>query len=356
MSNNMEKLMEMLPKDIDAAVITSEENRRYFTDFPSTDGTLVISRNGSVFIIDSRYIEAARRKIGGCEIVLQKSLKQQLPDVLKGLGCKSAAFEAERLTVRRADFFKDVLKDFSLIFDGCLDDSVGNLRQIKTKDEIEKIVKAQRIAEKAFLHILDFIHEGVTERDISLELDFFMLKNGAEATSFETIAVSGKNSSMPHGVPSDKKIEKGDFITMDYGAVCDGYHSDMTRTVAVGSVSDEQREVYETVLKAQKEAISKLKAGMKCSDADKISRDIIAEKGYGECFGHSLGHGVGIEIHELPVLSPHNENILQIGEAVTVEPGIYLPEKFGVRIEDMVIIEENGCKDLTLSDKELIVL
>ena len=195
-----------------------------------------------------------------------------------------------------------------------------------------------------------------TEKEIALELDYFMLRNGADALSFETIAVSGKNSSMPHGVPTDKKIEKGDFITMDYGAVCDFYHSDMTRTVAVGEVTSKQAEVYETVLKAQEEAFRVMKAGMVCKDVDKAARDVIVNAGYGEYFGHGLGHGVGVEIHELPSLNPTSDAVLREGHIVTNEPGIYLPGEFGVRIEDMALITADGYENLTVCEKKLIVL
>ena len=191
-------------------------------------------------------------------------------------------------------------------------------------------------------------------------MDFFtfsiLLRNGAEALSFDTIAVSGKNSSMPHGVPTDKTVEDGDFITLDFGAVVDGYHSDMTRTVAVGYVTEEQERVYDTVLKAQQASLDVIRAGISCFDADKAARDIITDAGYGDYFGHGTGHGVGIEIHELPNLSPRSTAILEKGNIVTVEPGIYLPGKFGVRIEDMVFVTENGCKNLTSSQKSLIVL
>ena len=183
-----------------------------------------------------------------------------------------------------------------------------------------------------------------------------MLKNGAECVSFETIAVSGKNSSMPHGVPCDKKIEKGDFITMDFGAVVEGYHSDMTRTVAVGEVSSKQAEVYKTVLDAQLKSLETLKAGVSCFDADAAARNIIENAGYGEYFGHGTGHGVGIEIHEAPRLSPKSDAILKAGDIVTVEPGIYLPDEFGVRIEDMAFITENGFENLTRTPKNLIIL
>ena len=225
-----------------------------------------------------------------------------------------------------------------------------------TFDEVECIKKAQAIAEEAFEYILTFIKPGVTEKQIALELDFYMLSHGAEALSFETIAVTGKKTSMPHGVPDDTVVESGDFITMDFGAVYKGYHSDMTRTVAVGSVSDEQRKIYENVLQAQKSALSLLRAGEACQKADAAARDIISNAGYGKFFGHGTGHGVGVEIHEEPNLSPNYESPLKVGNVVTVEPGIYLPGKFGVRIEDMALITEDGYENLTKTPKELIVI
>ena len=206
------------------------------------------------------------------------------------------------------------------------------------------------------IHILNFIKVGVTEKEIALELDFYMLRHGGEGLSFETIAVSGANSSMPHGVPSNKKIENGDFITMDFGTIINGYHSDMTRTVAVGFATDEMKNVYDTVLKAQQNCLDSIKAGISCKDGDEFARSVIRNANYGQFFTHSTGHGVGVEIHEFPNLSPASDSILQVGNIVTVEPGIYIPEKFGVRIEDMGLITENGCRNLTNASKELIIL
>lgn len=339
----------------EALLVVSPENRRYLTGFESSDGYLLITKNKSVFFTDSRYIEAAGNTVNGCdEVALLTSFSVQLPEYIEKLGVKAVFTEAERLSV--AEFAK-IQKTLPC---ECLaektDDLINALRRTKTEAEKNKILAAQSIAEKTFDHILSFIKEGVTEREIALTLDFFMLRSGAECVSFETIAVSGKNSSMPHGVPSDKKIEKGDFITMDYGAVVDGYHSDMTRTVAVGEISSKQAEVYETVLAAQKKSLESLRAGVTCRDADAAARDIIKNAGYGDFFGHGTGHGVGIEIHEEPRVSPKSESILQIGDVVTVEPGIYLPGEFGVRIEDMAFITENGCENLTKSPKNLIIL
>lgn len=338
------------------ALIIAPENRRYFTGFESSDGFLLVSPEKAVFITDGRYIEAAEKQIGACEVRLQGKTYPQIAEALKEMNCKHLLVESTRMTVATYNSLKGVLKNTSVSTDSTLDMMINELRSIKTATEVECIVKAQRIAEDAFQHILKFIKVGVTEKEIQLELDFFMLRNCGEGLSFETIAVSGKNSSMPHGVPSHKKIENGDFITMDFGTMINGYHSDMTRTVAVGFATDEMKNVYDTVLKAQQNCLNNIKAGISCKDGDMFARSVISDSGYGKYFTHSTGHGVGVEIHEFPNLSPASDSILQVGNIVTVEPGIYIPEKFGVRIEDMALITENGCRNLTNADKELIIL
>lgn len=345
-------------KEKEAALIMSEENISYFTSFHSSNGYLVVTAERSYFLTDSRYIEAAEKKIKTVdEILLLRSMKEDLFALLRKLGVKKVHIEASGITVARYNSIKDEFaSDLEVLGDGELDKAIDRLRIKKSEYEKNKIIVAQRIAEKAFDHILSFISTERTEKEIALELDYYMLRNGADALSFETIAVSGKNSSMPHGVPSDKKIEKGDFITMDFGAVVDFYHSDMTRTVAVGEVSSKQIEVYETVLQAQLNAIDAVREGVSCKAVDKVARDIIAENGYGEFFGHGLGHGVGVEIHEAPSLNPSSESVLEVGNIVTVEPGIYLPDQFGVRIEDMGAVTKTGFDNFTLSEKKLIVL
>lgn len=355
---NINSIMSSLPDSVDSALIITPENRRYFTGFNSSDGFLLVTRSGSIFYTDSRYIEAAENSIKCCDVCEGKDVFRQIKEYLDERNAKSIALEASGITVAQFSRLKgnEFFKDFELICDNSLDTAISSFRQVKSQEEKDKIISAQSIAEKAFLHILDYIKVGRSEKDIQLELDFFMLRNGAESLSFDTIAVSGVNSSMPHGVPSEKLIENGDFITMDFGAVVDGYHSDMTRTVAVGFVTDEQREVYETVLKAQENALSSLKAGVSCFDADKAARDVITAAGYGDNFGHGTGHGVGIQIHELPNLSPKSSMTLQAGNIVTVEPGIYMPDKFGVRIEDMAYITDFGCENLTNAEKSLIIL
>lgn len=343
-------------QSFDGALIVSPENRRYFTDFPSSDGYLLVSRERAVFITDSRYIEAAGKQCKGCEVVLLAQNRTQLYEIFAKMGVSRVAVEASRMSLAEYSKTAAALEPMALLADNTLDNMIAALRSVKQPFEIERIKAAQSIAEQAFDHICGFITPGKTEREVALELDFFMLSHGAEALSFETIAVSGAKSSMPHGVPDNKIIERGDFVTMDFGAVVDGYHSDMTRTVAVGTVSEQQREIYDIVLRAQCAVMAALRPGLPCKEADKIARDIISDAGYGEYFGHSTGHGVGVEIHEYPNLSPRAESILTVGNVVTDEPGIYLPEKFGVRIEDMALITADGCENLTHCPKELIIL
>lgn len=352
----LKKLIESLPGDIDGVLIESPENRRYFTGFPSSAGILIAAKQGSVFLTDSRYIEAAASQIDCCEVLEQKKLEEQLPALAGKLNCKNLAFETSRVTVTRARKLANMLGSIHLADDDRADKIISQLRMVKTADEIEKMKAAQKIAESAFEHILNFIKPGITEREIALELDFFMLKNGAEALSFETIVASGVNSSKPHAVPSDKKVEQGDLVTLDFGAAVEGYRSDMTRTVAVGKVSPKQAMIYEVVLAAQRATLDTLKPGVSCKAADAAARDKIRDAGFGSFFGHGTGHGVGIEIHEEPTLSPNGAGELEPGHVVTAEPGIYLPGEFGVRIEDMVLITAYGCENLTHSPKELLVV
>lgn len=353
---SLKKLIAALPADVDGVIIESPQNRRYFTGFPSSAGILIATKQGSVFMTDSRYIEAAQNQVDCCEVVEQEKQEEQLPALAKKLACQCLAFETDTTTVARAKKLKKILGDIRL-FDGpVVDKLIGQLREKKNPEEINKIKAAQKIAELAFDHILQFIKAGMTEREVALELDFFMLKNGAESLAFDTIAASGVNTSKPHAVPSDKKVESGDFITLDFGATVDGYRSDMTRTVAIGRVSEKQKFVYETVLAAQAAALARLKPGTSCKAADAAARDLIRDAGFGKFFGHGTGHGVGIEVHEGPTLSPLSLDVLKAGNVVTAEPGIYLPGEFGVRIEDMALITADGYENLTASPKELIII
>lgn len=351
-----EKLRKKVSSFADAAIIFSEENRRYFTEFPASDGALLVCGENALFFTDSRYTEAAAKCIGKEWVIDSTNLYEKFSEIFKENGVKKVAVENNKMTLAEFDEIKKRLPDVEFITSNELADAIEEIRIVKEESEIEKIKAAQKIAEDAFTHILTFIKEGVTEKQISLELDFYMLSHGAEALSFETIAVAGKNSSMPHGVPGDYKVQKGDFITMDYGAMVDGYHSDMTRTVCLGEPSEKMKEVYNTVLEAQLKGLEALRDGITGVEADKAAREVIEKAGYGKNFGHGLGHGVGVEIHESPRLSPKAPHTLKTGHVVTVEPGIYLPGEFGVRIEDMAVITEDGCINLTSCPKELIIL
>ena len=351
-----EKLFSQLPESIDCVLITSDINRRYFTGMKSSDGTVIAFRDKAYLIIDFRYIEKARATVTAAEVIEQKKLYSQLNELIRKHGAANIAVESQTLTVSRLHTLRAQLKDVEVIDTDVLSNEINALRSVKDEYELDCIKKAQAIAERAFEDILSFIHEGVTERQIALELNRLMFEYGAEDLSFETIALSGENTSMPHGVPSDKPVKNGEFVLMDYGAVYKGYHSDMTRTICVGEPDEEMRKVYNIVLEAQTAAINAAHAGMTGHELDEIARSIISDAGYDSCFGHSLGHGVGLEIHERPNASPNYMLPLNVGAVVTVEPGIYIAGRFGVRIEDFVILTENGCINLTKSAKNIISL
>lgn len=353
------KLWELLPEQIDGALITSDLNRRYFTGMPSSAGTVLSLRGGvSYLIIDFRYIERARNVVRVCEVLEQKDLFLQLKNLCEKHHIKTLAVEAMTMTLHSCRRLRDALKGVvELDESDALSRRIYDCRTVKMPEEIDKIRAAQRIAEKAFADILEYIRPGRTEWEIMLRLNDAMLKHGSDGESFPTIALAGAHTSMPHGVPQkDRVVKEGDFVLMDYGATCDGYHSDMTRTVCVGKPSEKQRAVYDVVLRAQLACIEAAKPGLQGAEMDKIARDIITEAGYGEAFGHSLGHGVGLEIHEYPLAAPSYKNKLEAGNIITVEPGIYLAGEFGVRIEDFLAITEEGCENLTLAKKELIIL
>ncbi len=358
MEDRIAKLMQRLTPETDAALIQSDVNRRYLTGMLSSAGTVLCFRDAAYLIIDFRYIEKARQCVKNCIVMEQNSLMTQLRELLKKHGAKTLAVEAMTMTLSEfANLKKGMSGCVELDYSNMLSRAVYDCRMVKSSEEIQKIRAAQQIAETAFADILNFIRTGVSERDIMLRLNQTMLAHGSEGESFPTIVLTGTATSMPHGVPAaDRLVQNGDFVLMDYGAVVDGYHSDMTRTVCVGQPSAQMRQVYDTVLCAQKEALAAAKAGVSGKELDKTARQVIEAAGFGDAFGHSLGHGVGLEIHEYPNAAPGSAAILETGNVVTVEPGIYLPGEFGVRIEDFVVIRENGCENLTAAPKNLICL
>jgi len=337
-----------------AALVESPVNRRYLTGFVSSYGYLLITSENALFLTDSRYIQAAQAAISACPV------EETKPGRLKAL-CKQHRVKKIWLegtaTLERAQQLQAQLPGVYVDLRGKrLSQLLNDLRTCKSPAEVEKITQAQRIAEAAFEHIRTYIKPGLTEREIALELDYCMLRNGAEALSFETIIAAGQNGAKPHAVPGEYKLRRGDFITLDFGAVVDGYHSDMTRTIALGKPNEQQREIYELVLAAQLAALARIKPGVTCKAVDKAARNVIEAAGFGDYFRHSTGHGVGLEIHEEPRLAATSMQVLKPGMVVTVEPGIYLPEQCGLRIEDMVVITETGYENLTKTTKELIIL
>lgn len=354
MNQRLEELSGQLPEKT-AAFIKADHHVRYLTGFPSGDSYVLVTREKSYFLTDFRYIELAKQTVKGAECLLVTRLADTLSEMLSRHGVETVYLESTA-TLAFADRLRAALSAMAWDTSAWLDNQLSAMRTVKDADELKKIMQAQALTEEGFAHILPYIREGVTEREVALELEFYMRRRGAERVAFDFIVVSGANTSLPHGIPTDKPIRCGDFITMDFGAVVDGYCSDMTRTVALGAVSEEQRRVYDTVYAAQHAALAVLRAGLSCCEGDAAARDVIVAAGYGDCFGHATGHGVGVQIHEEPRLSAACKQPLSAGQVVTVEPGIYLEGRFGVRIEDMVVIEENGCRNLTNVPKELLCL
>lgn len=346
-----------LGQQADAVLVTSAQNRLYLTGFPSSAGWVLVTKEEAYFLTDFRYFEAAERHVTSCKVVLMKRLSDSLKEIVERHSVKRILVENAGLSLADARSYRDLFSALGAetVEDNTLDRLLRGLRCIKTPEELKKIKAAQRITDAAYDHALTVLRPGVTERELALEIEFFMRRAGAQGVAFDLIVVSGQNGSLCHGVPSEKPIAAGDLVTMDIGALLDGYHSDMTRTVGVGHVSDEQKKVYETVLAAQLAAIQAAKPGEICSSVDKAARDII-DKDYPGTFGHSTGHSVGLEIHEWPNFSPNCDEVLRPGMVITVEPGIYLPGKFGVRIEDMIVITESGNDNLTESPKNLRIV
>ncbi len=339
----------------EAALIMSQSNRLYFTGFDADNGALWLTRDEACFLTDSRYTEAARRVIGDLPCVCSNGLFADTIAMLKKRGVAKLYTEDSLTLAEHRRLFR-AATGIELESDSTLCRRIRDERSVKDAQEIALIRRAQAVTEAGFDYILPRITAGRTEKEIALDLEMFMRREGADSVAFDFIVASGENGSLPHAVPGDRVVRCGDFVTLDFGATVDGYRSDMTRTVAVGEIGDEQRLVYDTVLAAQTACLASLRAGMSGEEGDVLARDVIASAGYGEAFGHSTGHGVGIDIHEWPNLSPRSPELLRAGSVVTVEPGIYLEGRFGVRIEDMVWLKEDGCVNLTNSPKALIIL
>lgn len=350
----LEKLRTALnEQNVSALLVTSPYNRRYITGFTGTAGAALISAEKAYFITDFRYTEQANAQIQGFEIVEQTgTLVDAIAEVIKNNGFDTVGFEKDAVTYAEFERYTDAFDAKLVPTSGILE----KIRLIKSDDEITIIKQACQIADEAYEHILTFIQPGMTELDVSNELESFMRSKGATSSSFDIIVASGTRSALPHGVATSKVIETGDFVTLDFGAYYNGYVSDVTRTIAVGEPSDQLKEIYQVVLDSQLLALEKIKPGMTGKEADAIARDHIASKGYGKAFGHSLGHGMGLEVHEGPGLSSRSDVVLEPGMVITIEPGIYLPGIGGVRIEDDALVTENGVEKLTHTSKELVIL
>ncbi|WP_408954663.1 M24 family metallopeptidase [Natroniella sp. ANB-PHB2] len=355
MQIRIEKLRVKLKKEkIDALLVNDPANRRYLSGFTGTAGSLLITQQDAMLVTDFRYTEQAEVEAADYEIIeFNDSKLEMLSQLINEQQIEILGFEAEHETYDQYLKYQDKL-DLELKATKGL---VKEIRKVKDQTEVTKIKEAVQITEEAFFEIQQSLQPGVIERDIAAELEFLLRKKGASGKSFDFIVASGKRSALPHGVASEKEIEVGDLVTIDFGCLYKGYCSDMTRTVVVGDgPTKKQKEVYYTVLEAQQESLKGIKAGVKASDVDQVARDIITKASYGDYFGHGLGHSVGLEIHEGPRLSPKDDTVLEPGMVLTVEPGIYLPDWGGVRIEDIVVVTEDGCQVLNKFNKELIVV
>lgn len=353
MENRYAKLRcEMAESGIDAVYVNSAENHLYMSGFDNPDGYVVITKEKAYIFADFRYIEAAKAEADSMlEVCLPGT--PSLAEIVRDNSVKVLGYEDRRMTCAELEGIKKGLDGMGVEF-APLGGLFTEIRSYKTEDEVESISAAQRIAEGAFEHIIKTITYDMTEVEVAAELEYYMKKNGSDKPSFDTISVSGTASSRPHGVPRKVKLEKG-FLTMDYGAMVNGYHSDMTRTIVIGKADADMKKLYNTVLEAQLAALDFAAEGIRNFDVDKVARDIIYGAGYEGCFGHGLGHGVGLEIHEAPNVSlKSGDLILKPGQIITVEPGIYIEGKYGCRIEDMLYITEGGKRNLTNCPKELI--
>lgn len=356
MENRCQKLARSMPEGFEAALVTTVANRFYFLDFDADDaGSLLIFPDESIFLIDSRYIEVAQKTAKNARVVEEHDRLAQIAELLKKRGVRRLYVEDE-VSVAEAGRLQEALPGIELDLTSTLSQAIRALRVIKEPEELERMRSAQKLTDECFTHICGMIRPGVREIDLALEMEVFMRSRGADGVAFPIIFISGPNTSMPHGVPGERLIAEGDFVTMDYGARRGGYCADMTRTVAVGQPSAEMEKVYNTALTAQLTCCKELRPGMTGAEVDAIAREIIYSAGYEGRFGHGLGHSLGIEIHEDPRCSPRDKTVLRPGMTMTIEPGIYLPGQFGVRIEDAVVLTEDGIEIFGSSDKNLIVL
>lgn len=335
---------------LDAYLITDAVHGLYLSGFTGTNCWLLITADAqNYFITDFRYREQARAEVNGFEVVIQEqSVFQTLGQLIKQDGIKKIGVDQDELTLA---VYARLNEEIAGIVFVPLPNPAKKIRKVKSAEELQLIKRAVEIADKAYLHLLDYLRPGITEKEVAFELEFFMRRLGGTRNAFETIVASGERAALPHGVATNKVLHAGEMVVLDFGTVYQGYYSDMTRTLFLGEPDARAQEIYQVVLEAQERALKHIQPGMRANEADLLARQIISDAGYGDYFGHGLGHGVGLEIHEAPSLSPRDETILEPGMIVTVEPGIYLPGWGGIRIEDMVFVSPGGCDILTRSPK-----
>ena len=352
---NLDKYLSLLNEEVNGLLLTSRYSRHYGAEFDISEGVAVVSKAGCRYFTDCRYIESAENGIKGFEVLPINQFTgfvQRINDAIADFGITTLGFEENYLTVAELMHYEKNLKAKLVPFNK----QINGFRGVKEEWELDRMRKAQEITDKAFADVLPRIKVGMTELELQAELIYCLYKNGGQGLSFDPIVVSGPNTSLPHGVAGERKIQEGDFVTMDFGVLCGGYCSDMTRTVAVGYATEEMKKVYETVAAAQLAGIAATRAGVIGKDIDAAARKVITDAGYGAYFGHGYGHSLGLEIHEAPNPNPGNSEPMPLGAVCSAEPGIYLPGKFGVRIEDVTIVKEDGVEIITRSPKHLIIV
>ena len=352
---NIEKYLSLLDENVDGLLLTSRYSRHYGAEFDIAEGIAIVTKQGCCYFTDSRYIESAQNNIRDFEVIEMKRgnpYTKLINDAAARFGVEKLGYEEEYLTVAE---FKNFEKELCVALVP-MGTKINSFRSVKEEWELDRMRKAQDITDLAFAEVITRIKPGMTEKQLQAELIYCLYKNGGEGLSFDPIVVSGPNTSLPHGVAGDREICPGDFVTLDFGVLYGGYCSDMTRTVAVGYATEEMEKVYNTVLKAQLAGIATTKAGVTGAEIDAAARNVIVEAGYGEFFGHGYGHSLGMECHESPNCSPSGTTPMAVNMITSAEPGIYLPGKFGVRIEDVVIFTEDGCENITRSPKNLLIV
>ena len=353
---NIDKYLSLLNGEVNGLLLTSRYSRHYGAEYDIAEGVAVVSAKGCRYFTDSRYIEAAQKGIKGFDVIMtdrEHPFTLLLNEAIADFGITALGYEEYYLTVADMDTYKAKLNVNTFV---PMHAQISGFRAVKEEWELDNMRKAQAITDKAFAEMCTRIQTGMTEKELQAELIYCLYKNGGEGLSFDPIVVSGPNTSLPHGVATDRVIQAGDFVTMDFGVLYNGYCSDMTRTVAVGYATEEMEKVYNTVLQAQLAGLAATKAGVVGKEIDAAARKVITDAGYGAYFGHGYGHSLGLEVHEAPNPNPGNDNPMPAGAVASAEPGIYLPGKFGVRIEDVVIYTADGCENITKSPKNLIIV